>query len=394
MATTLKNLDGGIVWLAVGQTLVWAGLLYSFPALLLRWETDLEWSKPELTGAITVALLCSAFCSPLAGRIIDRSRGPHLMAGCALIGGIALFCLCFVELLWQFYLVWAVIGATLAGCLYEPCFALITRAYGQSARQYILIVTLVAGFASTLCFPSAYALTEQFGWRVTVQVFALVVVFAGAPALWFGASRVESKAIAAHDTPVIQFRYASQLLTPTFLGLSVSFALLAIVHGATIHHLLHILSDRGLAAGVAVLIASFIGPMQVVGRLVILAFSDRASNYSIAICCFIAMALAILFLMAVSRIAALAIGFVVMFGAGYGMVSVVRPAVAREVLGGDNFGLKSGLLALVYLIGSAIAPYLGSVIWTVGGYNLVLMVQIGLAIAGLLLFRVVYFNRR
>jgi len=205
---------------------------------------------------------------------------------------------------------------------------------------------------------------------------------------------VESKAIAAQDTSVIQFRYASQLLTPTFLGLSVSFALLAIVHGATIHHLLHILSDRGLAAGVAVLIASFIGPMQVIGRLGILAFSDRASNYSIAICCFIAMALAIFLLMAVSRIAVLAIGFVVLFGAGYGMVSVVRPVVAREVLGGDNFGLKSGLLALVYLFGSAIAPYLGSVIWTVGGYNLVLTVQIGLAIAGLLLFRVVYLHRR
>lgn len=390
MNSRLKNFDQGIAWLAVGETLVWAGLLYSFPALLLRWETDLGWSKPQLTGAITTALLCSALWSPVAGRIIDRSYGPLLMAGSAFVGGLALLLLSLIETIWQFYLLWAVIGATLSGCLYEPCFALITRAYGASARQSILFVTLVAGFASTLCFPSAHLLTEHFGWRVTIQVFSLVVIFFGAPALWFGASRVECKAIAAKKTAVIRFRHAAQLLTPAFLSLSVSFALLAVVHGVTIHHLLHILSDRGLGAGAAVLIASFIGPMQVAGRLGILAISDRASNYAIAICCFIAMALAVLLLMAVSQLAALALGFVFFFGAGYGMTSVIRPLVAREVLGEANFGLKSGLLALVYLVGSAIAPYLGSLIWTAGGYNLVLSVQIGFALAGLLLFRLVY----
>ena len=45
-----------IVWpLAVAETLVWAALYYSFPALLLEWERNLGWSKTELAGALTLA---------------------------------------------------------------------------------------------------------------------------------------------------------------------------------------------------------------------------------------------------------------------------------------------------------------------------------------------------
>ena len=72
--------DRAILFLAVGQTLVWAGLYYLFPALLLRWEQSLGWSKADLTAAITLAIFVSALAAPLAGRLIDAS------AGCAMNG--------------------------------------------------------------------------------------------------------------------------------------------------------------------------------------------------------------------------------------------------------------------------------------------------------------------
>src|SRR3546814_7605329 len=57
------------IWeLAIAQTIVWAGLFYSFPALILRWETDFGWAKAELTGAVTLSIALSAVFSPLAGR--------------------------------------------------------------------------------------------------------------------------------------------------------------------------------------------------------------------------------------------------------------------------------------------------------------------------------------
>ena len=145
--------DRAIIFLAIGQTLVWAGLFYIFPALLLRWENDFGWSKTELTAAIMFAVLLSAFFSPLSGKIIDRGRGAELMTGCAVFGGICLAILSMVEQAWQFYAVWLCIGVAMAGCLYEPCLALVTRNRGEKAKSSIIFITLVAGFASTISFP-------------------------------------------------------------------------------------------------------------------------------------------------------------------------------------------------------------------------------------------------
>src|SRR3546814_16788095 len=70
------------IWeLAIAQTIVWAGLFYSFPALTLRWETDLGWAKEELTGAVTLSIALSAVFSPRSGRPIDGGLGTQVVAG-------------------------------------------------------------------------------------------------------------------------------------------------------------------------------------------------------------------------------------------------------------------------------------------------------------------------
>ena len=80
-----------IVWpLALAETIVWAGMFYSFPALLLVWERDLGWSKTELSGAFTLALALSALLAPVAGRLIDRSLGHLVLTGSAALGAASL----------------------------------------------------------------------------------------------------------------------------------------------------------------------------------------------------------------------------------------------------------------------------------------------------------------
>src|SRR3546814_3029874 len=65
--------------LAFAETLVWAGVFYIFPALIAHWEADLGWSKTTVSGAFTAALVTSALCAPLAGRMIDAGHGRRLL---------------------------------------------------------------------------------------------------------------------------------------------------------------------------------------------------------------------------------------------------------------------------------------------------------------------------
>ncbi len=382
----MKN-DRASVLMAIGQIITWSGLYYVFPALLLRWEQDLGWSKAELTASITLAVFVSAITAPLAGRIIDRGYGAALMTGATLLGAAALFVCSFVDAHWQFLLLWAVIGVSLAGCLYEPCFAIVTRARGPRAKQAIILITLIAGFAGSISFPSAHSLAEAFGWRMTLRVFAVVVALVGAPIVWAGARMIQADAI--DPTPSDSNHSAALsgiLASPVFWLLGLGFALLAVLHGVTLHHLLSILNERGVHPEVAVLAAAFIGPMQVAGRLVMVAVERHVSNHGIAASTFIFMGFAVLLLINAGAAPTLLVLFVILFGGSYGIVSIIRPVIARDLLGQTGFGAKSGGLALLYLCGSASAPFLGALIWELGGYGLVLPLLVGVALSGLILY--------
>ena len=209
--------DKPILLLAIAQTLIWACIYYSFPALLLHWEASLGWSRADLTGAITLAIFMSAFCSPLYGRLIDAGKGVQMMTAASVLGGLCMMGLSLVAELWQFYLLWAVIGVCMAGSMYEPCFALITRARGDDAKRSIIFVTLVAGFAGTVSFPVAHSLVQAFGWRTAVLCFGLTAILIVAPLMWLGASAVEKAGAHRHvDNPQLLPAERSFLSSPVF----------------------------------------------------------------------------------------------------------------------------------------------------------------------------------
>ena len=100
-----------------------------------------------------------------------------------------------------------------------------------------------------------------------------MIVIAG-PLMWVGASGIESSANAERrqqqkpQQPDLQRQF---LRSPVFWLLAVGFSLGAVLHGVALHHLLPILNERSISNDIAVFAASFIGPMQVAGRLAMMA---------------------------------------------------------------------------------------------------------------------------
>lgn len=375
-----------IVWpLAIAEIIVWAALFYSFPALLLEWERDLGWSKTELSGAFTLALGVSALFAPVAGRFIDRGWGRQTLTTSALLGAGALAALSTVTTLWQFYLVWMVIGAAMAGVLYDPCFAFLTRVMGSRSKQAITLVTLIAGFAGTVSFPGTHALLAVTDWRGAVLVLSVVTLLIAVPLIWSGcqAARDQEK----HHAHAPSHHTAETLhivRRATFWLLALSFAMIALGHGLVLTHLLPLLDDKGVSADTAVLTASMIGPMQVAGRLAMMAAERHVSMLVIATACFVGMAIAAASLLGAGVVPILLVTFVLFHGAGYGVTSIVRPVITADLLGRKNFGMVAGLLAIPFLAAAAASPTVAALTWEIGGYNLVIWVAISGASIGLL----------
>lgn len=371
--------------LAIAETIVWAAYYYAFPALLLVWERDLGWSKAELSLAFTLALTASAVLAPVAGRLIDRGRAALVFAGSALLAAGLLAVLSTVTALWQFYLVWIGLGVAMAGSLYEACFAVVTRALGSSARKGITAIALVAGFAGTVSFPSAHLLSIWLGWRGTVLVFSATVGLIAVPLILLACSASERERTGDRPDANPDLRLAIAVVgDPVFWRVALLFVAVAVNHGVLLTHLLPLLAERGVAAETAVLAAAMIGPMQVVGRIVMMTLGRNASSRAIFIACLVSTALAAMMLTGAGASPLFLMAFVALQGAGYGVTSIVRPVFTAEQFGRANFGMVAGLLAIAFIGGTAASPTIAALIWTFGGYDPVIALALLTSILGLL----------
>ena len=384
-----------IIFLAIGETIYWAGLYYIFAALLVQWEAAEPWPKTQITMAFTGAILMAAIFAPIAGRQIDRGNGPKVLTFAALIGAALVALLPFANSVWMFGAIWLGVGACLGGCLYETCFSLITRTRGDNARRDITLVTLFAGLAGTLSFPLSNAISHAYGWNAAIWTMSGLVALVGVPLVWYATSFLEKeyqKENAARDdetkeTHSSTFDIRRVLSKPAFWFIAIGFAMLGCNHGVIINHILPILTDRGLTGDAAVLAASMIGPMQVAGRLAMIAAERRVSSHAITSACFIGVACAGAALYFSAVVPALVVAFVILQGSGHGVTSIMRPVITKEILGTQNFGAISGAVAVPYLLAWAAAPVAGSLLWEAGGYDLAIIVVIVSALTGLLFYR-------
>ena len=372
-----------IVWpLAIAETIVWAAMYYGFPALLPTWERDLGWSKTELSLAFTLSLVVSAALVPVAGRLIDRGLARAVFAGGTALGAVLLALLSTVTEFWQFLCIWIGLGVAMSATLYEACFAVLVRSTGERARRAITIVSVVAGLAGTVAFPSAHLLAGALGWRGAVLVFAAVVGGVAAPLVWSACRRAEVQATMLAPAPSASAgRALAVARSPVFWLLAIAVFLAALDHGMLISHVLPILDDRGIDAGLAVLAAACIGPMQVAGRLALMATDRFASTAAASIGCFAMMGIAGVCLLHAGATPSLVAGFVVLQGAGIGIASVMRPVVTAELLGRRNFGVVSGLVGLMHMGGYALGPSVSAMVWAWGGYDRVIVLAVGAAVA-------------
>jgi len=220
-------------------------------------------------------------------------------------------------------------------------------------------------------------------------------VLIAAPLMYLGAREIEaSRSMSLTEKSDANGYSRAFMKQPEFWFLGLAFACGALLQQITINHLLAIMADRNVVRDISILAASFIGPMQVAGRIAIVVAGSRASNHLVAIFSFLAMGASIVTLSMVQSGFGFIVAFTVLFGAAHGVVSVVRPGLTWDILGGENIGAKMGFLAAMFFLGGAVAPLTGSLIWKAGGYDTVLVTLVFLAILGLCLYLAAHRNAK
>jgi MFS family permease len=358
--------------LSVTETISWGIVYYTFPVLLQSMERDLGISRVAATGALSAALAVSALAGVPVGRWLDR-HGPRALmtAGSCLATGL-LLAWSRVHSVGGLYAVWAAMGLAMAGILYEPAFVAVVHWFPERRERALLILTLVAGLASTIFMPVAAWLLGRFGWRATVQLLAVFLAATTIPIHAFvlrsnPAGRGAVMGTAEPAAEGVPLRTA--LATVVFWVLALAFAESSFVAVAVSVHAVPYLTQRGYPSTLAAAAVGWMGAMQLVGRLLFVPVSTWFGTGRATAAIFLAQG-AGLVLLAMSGHLSLLLLTIVLLGSANGMATLARATTIADRFGRRYYGSVSGAVAMGANGARALGPIGASVlaIW-LGGYG-------------------------
>jgi MFS family permease len=369
-----RKRPSAVLWmLSLGQLITWGLVYYTFPLFVVPMEEELGWSRDWMYGALSCGLLVAGLSSIPVGAWIDRGHGRMLMTGGSVLAAALLVVWSQIQTLPMFYVVWLGLGACQSVTLYEPAFAVITRVFGPRYKQAILIMTFLGGLASTFGIPFAQLLIERIEWRSTLLVMAAVILAVGILIHWLFVPGPRERAVPigeavkpSADKPK-KSPLAAAIRVPAFWGLVVAFAGYGLAFSAMSFHLIPLLAERKVPIGVVMAIIALIGPMQVVGRVLLMAGQRLITTIQLGALIYFAFPISMgMLALGISDVYGLIL-FAIIYGVANGLVTILRGMAVPEFIGPEGYGVVSGALTMPTNVMRAAGPLMAAFAWSLTG---------------------------
>jgi MFS family permease len=376
------RVDRVLIALCVTEIVSWGVLYYSLPAASTFIHRDTRWSPIAITGAFSAGLLLSAVLGIFAGRALDRF-GPRLVmtAGSA-IGVLGILALSAATSVSWFFADWLVIGVAQSAVLYQPAFTVIGRHYGDARNRPLLIVTLVAGLASTVFVPLTTALDQALGWRTAFVVLAGVLAVVTMPLhaiclpkTWAPAAPTE---VATRSERIVR--------TPRFILLQSGITLIAFGLYAVTINLIPLLTSRGVSISLAAIGLGLVGVGQLLGRLALTFLMTKVSTRARPLAVGLAGAITLVLLGVVPGPLPLLLLIGMLAGAVRGALTLVQATAVVDRWGAQRLGALNGAFAAPVTVATALAPVAGVLLADhAGGFALAAVIMAGVVVIGAIL---------
>ncbi len=383
--------------LSIAQMISWGSVFYLFAVLMAPIEDTLEISRAQSSLAFSLGLLAEGCLAYPIGRLIDQGHERVVMTSGSVILAVCLLLLSQVTSLIELYAVWIGLGFGMAATLYPPVFALVTRRFPLGYRRAIITLTFLGGLASTVFIPLIAYLISQLGWRIAMLPLAALHLFVCAPLHWVllkNAPRATAELAQPTDdpSPVAVARPLRHYLTGApFILVSIFIIVNMAMLAALPTHIVSLLRESGLAESWAIAIPASIGVIQVFGRLLLYFFEHHFDVHTANrwIPCLMPLGLVALLIAPFAGGAAsiptlvLLVTFVVLWGAGNGMSTIVKGTAMAQYVSREHVASLNGALGIPISLARAAAPLALGLMWSpIVGYQYGLWLLLGLGVVG------------
>jgi hypothetical protein len=233
--------------------------------------------------------------------------------------------------------------------LYEAAFSTLAAHLGTDARSAITGITLIAGFASTLCWPLTAVLEAELGWRGACFAWAGIHLCLGWPINRFAIPARPAR-VGAPRGPEARapFRRDRRMLLLAFV-----FAATWFISTSLAAHLPRLLQMAGLSVVAAIAIAGLVGPAQVGARVLEFAFRRAHPLVSARLAALAHPAGALILLLSGAPAAAV---FALLHGAGNGIMTIASGTLPLALFGPAGYGFRQGMIMAPARFVQALAP--------------------------------------
>ncbi len=389
--------------LAIAQLVSWGSVYYAFSLFVVPMEQTMGWGRMSTNGALSTGLLVSGLAAYPVGKWIDHGHGRRVMVAGSLLSAAMLLLWSQAHSLTVLYIVWVGLGIAMAATLYDPVFAVITQDFPDTFRSKITLVTLVAGFASTVFIPLTQGLVTWFGWRDALAVLAAFNLVICVPLQFLALQRRASHAAGVAHVAAVKAINAEAthraLRTPTFWCLAVCFTAYYATFAALTFHLVPLMAERKIHPAIILLTMGVIGPAQVLARIIWATVGRNLRPSVVGLLVTTAFPVSVVVLMCAGDRSIGLVLFATIYGGANGMMTILRGTIVQDVMWTEGYGATSGLLSMPSNIAKGVAPLSAAALWSIGHDYLlvewvVLVVSLISALAFLMAMRLAPKNAR
>ena len=342
---------------------------------------EFNWSRAQVSGAITVGTLAIAVCTPYAGRLIDSLGVRPILMGT--IGG---FAFTFASLyflsssIWHLYIIFTLIGIFTAPI--ATSYVRTVSSWFDKKRGLTLGIAMSGTGVGAATIPLlCQYLISTIGWRLTypalgcislVVTFLLVGLIVRDTPETMGLESDGVKSGSEETDASISKNSGSSvpeaLSTSTFWILILSFLLIAVGLHGVLTHFIPYTQDKGYSSMLAAQLFSVIGISIIFGRICCGYLVDRFFGPYVAAVFMLLSTIGIALLLFDSHVILLYTS-ALLFGLGIGAETDLLGYLTSRYFGLKHMGEIFGYIYAAFMLGTSIGPLaLGYTYDTFGSY--------------------------
>ncbi len=400
-----KNIYYG--WIIVAAAFIimatgWASVYNSSSLFIKPISNDLGFSRSEISATMTIRAACQMAVSLFAGKIFRKFDIKKLMRFASITLIISFFSYSKANSLSMFYLLSAITSISISLISVLPLSLILSNWFVKNRGLAIGIAFMGSGVGGMIISSLAGIWIVSFGWRITYQILALIMLIAIIPCTFFiicihpkemglmpyGSDDIESEYREEDDGIML----SDALKTIRFWALSFSSIFIMIGVNGLMMNVAPYLTDIGYSIPFSANIVALTMGSLAIGKLILgKLFDNLGVRKAVTIAC-ISTLLGLVGLIYAKYFISLVI-VIIFSGVGCAFGTIANTVITVDLYGKKDYSAILGVLSAIAALGSVIGPIFSGFLYDISGsYLISFKISIVFCIAAIIIYQFIFLN--